>query len=58
MLLGRLNIHKAPESDGLNARVLEEDSNEISSILALIGNESSKLGVLYQMSGDKQMFHL
>ena len=40
--------------DGLNARVLEECSNEIFAILALIFNESHWLGV--KMTGDKQMF--
>ena len=39
-LLDGLNIHKAPRPDGLNARVLKEYSNEISTILALIFNES------------------
>ena len=39
-LLDRLNIHKAPSPDGLNARVLKECSNEISPKLALIFNES------------------
>ena len=46
MLLGGLNIHEAPESDGLNAMTLEERSNEISPILSLICNESSKLEVM------------
>ena len=39
-LLDELNVHKAPGSDGLNARVLKECSNGISPILALIFNES------------------
>ena len=43
-LLDGLNIHKAPGPDGLNARVLEECSNEISPILALILNESLARG--------------
>ena len=43
-LLDRLNIHKAPGLDGLNARVLKECSNEISLILALIFNESLARG--------------
>ena len=43
-LLDGLNIHKAPGSDGLNARVLKECSNEISPILALISNESLARG--------------
>ena len=43
-LLDGLNIHKAPGPDGLNARVLKECSNEISSILVLIFNESLALG--------------
>ena len=43
-LLERLNVHKAPGPDGLNARVLKECSNEISSILALIFNESFARG--------------
>ena len=55
-LLDRLNVHKAPGPDGLNAGVLIECSNEISPILALIFNES--LAVMYQMSGDKLMFLL
>ena len=40
ILLDGLNVHKAPGTDGLNARVLKECSNEISPILALIFNES------------------
>ena len=43
-LLDRLNIHKAPGPDGLNARVLKECSNEISPILALIFDESLARG--------------
>ena len=38
--LDGLNVHKAPGPDVLNARVLQECSNEISPILALIFNES------------------
>ena len=43
-LLDRLNVRKASGPDGLNARVLKECSNEISSILALIYNESLARG--------------
>ena len=43
-LLGGLNVHKAPDPDGLNARVLKECSNGISSILALIFNVSLARG--------------
>ena len=43
-LFDRLNVHKAPGPDGLNARVLKECSNEISPILALIFNESLARG--------------
>ena len=43
-LLDGLNVHKASGPDGLNARVLEECSNEISPILALIYNESLARG--------------
>ena len=43
-LLDGLNVHKASGSDGLNARVLKECSNEISTILALIYNESLARG--------------
>ena len=43
-LLDRLNVHKAPDPDGLNARVLKECSNEISKILALIFNKSLARG--------------
>ena len=39
-LLDGLNVHKASGPDGLNARVLKECSNEISTKLALIFNES------------------
>ena len=39
-LLNGLNIHKAPGSDGLSARVLRECSSEIAPILTLIYNES------------------
>ena len=42
--LDGLNIHKAPGPDGLNARVLKGCSNEISTILALIFNESLARG--------------
>ena len=42
-LLDRLNVHKAPGPDGLNARVLKECSNEISPKLALIFNETQSL---------------
>ena len=42
--MGGLNVHKAPGSHGLNARVLKECSNEISPILALIFNESLARG--------------
>ena len=42
--LDRLNVHKAPGLDGLNARVLKECSNEISPILAHIFNESLARG--------------
>ena len=43
-LLDRLNVHKAPGPDGLNARMLKECSNEISPILALTFNESLAQG--------------
>ena len=43
-LLDRLNVHRAPGPNGLNARVLKECSNEISPILALIFNESLAWG--------------
>ena len=43
-LLDGLNVHKPPGQDGLNAKVLNECSNEISPILALIFNESLPLG--------------
>ena len=43
-LLDRLNVHKAPGPDGLNARVLKECSTQISPILALIYNESLAQG--------------
>ena len=43
-LLDRLNIHKAPGLDVLNARVLKECSDEISPILALIFDESLARG--------------
>ena len=51
-LLDGLNIHKAPGPDGLNARVLNECSNEHwhLSLMRL------KLRTIHQMSGDKQMF--
>ena len=39
-LLDGLNVHKAPDPDGLNARVLKECSTQISPILAVIYNES------------------
>ena len=39
-LLDGLNVHTASGPDGLNAIVLNECINEISSILALIFNES------------------
>ena len=54
-LLDGLNVHKASGPDGLNARVLNECSNEISLKLARIYNESLARA-MYQMSGDKQMF--
>ena len=43
-LLDGLNVHKTPDADSLNARVLKERSNEISPILALVLNESLALG--------------
>ena len=43
-LLDGLNVHKAPDPDGLNASVRKECSNEISAILALIFNESLARG--------------
>ena len=43
-LLDGLNVHKAPDSDGLNARVLKESSTQISHILTLIYNEFSAQG--------------
>ena len=43
-LLDVLNVHKASDPDGLNARVLKKCSNEISPILALIYNESLARG--------------
>ena len=43
-LLDGLNVHKAPDPDGLNARVLKECSTQISPILALIYNESLAQG--------------
>ena len=43
-LLNGLNVHKALGPDGLNTRVLQECSNEISPILALIFNESLARG--------------
>ena len=43
-LLDGLNVRKAPDPDGLNARVLKECSNEISPILKLIFNESLARG--------------
>ena len=43
-LLDGLNVHKASGSDGLNARVLKECSNVITSILALIYNASLVCG--------------
>ena len=43
-LLDGLNVHKASGPDGLNARVLQYCSNEISPILALIYNESLARG--------------
>ena len=43
-LMVGLNVHKAPEPDGLNARVLKECSTQISSILTLIYNESLAQG--------------
>ena len=42
--LDGLNVHKAPGTDGLNAGVLKECSNEISPILALIFNEALAQG--------------
>ena len=43
-LLDGLNIHKAPGSNSLNARVLKECSNESSPMLALFFNESLARG--------------
>ena len=43
-LLDGLNFHKASDMDGLNARVLKEYIDKISSILALIFNESLAWG--------------
>ena len=43
-LLGGLNVNKAFGPDGLNARELKECSNEISSRLACIYNESLAQG--------------
>ena len=45
-LLNNLNIHKAPEPDGLSARVLKEYSSEIAPILACIYNESLAQGAV------------
>ena len=39
-LLDGLNVHKAPSTGGLNAKVLKQCSTQISPILALIYNES------------------
>ena len=54
-LLDGLNLHKASGPDGLNFRVLKECNNEISTILALIFNESLAWG-MNQMTGNKQTF--
>ena len=43
-LLDGLNVHKAPNPDDFNARVLKECSTQISPILALIYNESLAQG--------------
>ena len=43
-LLDGLNVHKAPGQNGLNARVLKECRTLISSILALIYNDSLAQG--------------
>ena len=43
-LLDGLNVHKAPDLDGLNARVRKECSTQISPNLALIYNESLAQG--------------
>ena len=43
-LLDGLYVHKASDPDGLNASMLKECSNDISSILALIYNESLAQG--------------
>ena len=43
-LLDEINVHKAPGPDGLNARVLKECCTQISSILALIYDESLPQG--------------
>ena len=45
-LLNGLNIHKAPGSDGLSARVLKECSSENAPILTLIYNESLAQGTV------------
>ena len=45
-LLNNLNIHKAPGSDGLSARVLKECSSEIAPFLACIYNESLAQGAV------------
>ena len=43
-LLEGLNVHKAPGPYGLNEEVLKECSTQISTILALIYNESLAQG--------------
>ena len=45
-LFDGLNVNKASDLDGLNARVLKECCNEIYPILALIFNESLAQGDL------------
>ena len=44
--MNNLNIHKASGPDGLIARVLKECSSEISTMLALIFNESLAQGTV------------
>ena len=44
--MNNLNIHKAPGSDGLSARVLKECSSKIAPVLASIFNESLAQGAV------------
>ena len=45
-LLNGMNIHKAPGSDDLSARVFKECSSEIAPILTLIYNDSLAQGTV------------